>query len=252
MLRGEKQQLVEQAPVGHAVAKPSLVRRQHEEHLVDEETRVIGVARAAEPEQEVDLVDAREVAGVGTAIDLTADVIGFVVGPHAIEEAVDVEIGEEPIVCADDVARPSFAASKRTSATGLDTPSGTIAGERVGGTLKTQNAAGVLVDEQELIRERGEALATACDGEIVGGEMRGGEARRHTDRRADVERQRRGLGEGRALVAVGIGELVAAERAHIEPDVAEHAERALEAFAGISLMPEIDDQARALRREAAP
>ena len=53
--------------------------------------------------------------------------------------------------------------------------------------------------------------------------------------------ERRGLGEGRALLAVGIGQLVAPERAHIEPDIAEHAEGAVEAFAGIALAPEVDD-----------
>ena len=115
--------------------------------------------------------------------------------------------------------------------------------ERVGGALKAQDAARVLVDEQKLVGKRGKALAHAGDGEVVRREMRGREARRHAERRADMERQRRRFDEGRFLLAVGIGELVAPERAHVEPDIAEHAKAALEAFAGIPLALQVDDVA---------
>ena len=79
--------------------------------------------------------------------------------------------------------------------------------------------------------------------------MRGREARRHADRSADMHRERRRLGEGRALIAVGVGQLVAPERAHVEPDIAEHAKTAVKAFAGISLAPEADDVTVALIAE---
>ena len=91
MLVDEQQQLVEQAAMRHALPEPRLVGGQHEQHLVDEELRIIGIARAAEAEQQVDLVDAGKIAGIGAAIDLAADAVGLVVGPHAEEEAVDVE-----------------------------------------------------------------------------------------------------------------------------------------------------------------
>ena len=92
------EELVEEAPPAHAVAQARLVLGTHEQHLLDEELRVVRVVPAAEPEEQVDLVDAREVAGVRAAVLLAPDAVGLVVGAHAVEEAVDVELGEEHVV----------------------------------------------------------------------------------------------------------------------------------------------------------
>ena len=89
--------------------------------------------------------------------------------------------------------------------------------------------------------KRGEALAHAGQRPVVGGEVRGGESRRHAERRADVQRQRGGFGKRRALLARGIGELVPPQRAEIHADAAEHAEGAVEAVAGIALGQQLDD-----------
>ena len=86
-----------------AVPQALLVLGPHEEHLLDQELRVVRVVPAAEPEQEVDLVDAGEVAGVRPAVLLAPDAVRLVVRPHAVEEAIDVELGEEHVVEAPDV-----------------------------------------------------------------------------------------------------------------------------------------------------
>ena len=121
------EELVEEAPPAHAVAQARLVLGTHEQHLLDEELRVVRVVPAAEPEEQVDLVDAREVAGVRAAVLLAPDAVGLVVGAHAVEEAVDVELGEEHVV--EPPRRPralGCASSKSVSATACEIPIGAI------------------------------------------------------------------------------------------------------------------------------
>src|SRR5688500_16548343 len=83
MRASEGEQLVEQAAMRHAIAEARLVGGEHEQHLVDEKLRVIRIASAAEAKQQIDLVDAGKIAGVGAAIDLAADAVGLVVRPNA-------------------------------------------------------------------------------------------------------------------------------------------------------------------------
>ncbi len=113
--------------------------------------------------------------------------------------------------------------------------------ERVRGTLQAQDAARVLIDEQEFIRERGEALADAGARPIVRREVRRGEPRCHAERGAEVQCQRGRLHEGRALLAQRIGELVTPQRGEIHPDAAEHAEGAVETVSGIALGEQLRD-----------
>src|SRR5918997_705939 len=75
----EAEQLVEQAAMRHAIAKTRLIGGEHEQHLVDEQLRVIGIASAAEAKQQIDLIDAGKIAGIGAAINLAADAVGLVV-----------------------------------------------------------------------------------------------------------------------------------------------------------------------------
>src|SRR5688572_4711737 len=91
----EGEQLVEQAAMRHAIAQTRLIGGEHEQHLVNEKLRVIRIAGAAEAKQQINLVDAGKIAGIGAAINLAADAIGLVVRPNAEEEAVDVKRGEE-------------------------------------------------------------------------------------------------------------------------------------------------------------
>ena len=135
----------------------------------------------------------------------------------------------------------SAAAANWMSATGLDTPRAGMRRQRIGGALKAQDGAGVLVDEQRLVGQVGEAFAQAGDGEVAGDQMGGGEARRHADRGADMQRERGGFEERRTLLARGVGEFMAAQSGQIHADIAEHAERALEPVAGIALLPQGDD-----------
>ena len=92
------EELVEEAPTPHAVPQARLVGREHEEHLVHEELRVVRIVSATEAEQQVDLVDAREVTRIRAPVLRAADAVGLVVGTNAVEEPVDVELGEEDVV----------------------------------------------------------------------------------------------------------------------------------------------------------
>src|SRR5688572_32673441 len=83
MRAGEGEQLVEQAAMRHAIAETRLIGGQHEQHLVDEKLRVIGIASAAEAKQQIDLIDAGKIAGIGAAINLAPHAIGLVVRPNA-------------------------------------------------------------------------------------------------------------------------------------------------------------------------
>src|SRR5262245_20439620 len=79
---GERiEELVEEARAPEAISEARLVLGPHEEHLVDEELRVVRVVPSTQPEQQVDLVDAGEVAGVRAAVLQTADAIRLVVRP---------------------------------------------------------------------------------------------------------------------------------------------------------------------------
>ena len=60
VLVGKQQQFVEQAAVRHAFPEPRLVGGEQEQHLVDQQLRVIGIARRAKAKQQVDFVDARK------------------------------------------------------------------------------------------------------------------------------------------------------------------------------------------------
>ena len=81
------EELVEEAPAAQAVPQALLVLRGHEEHLLHEELRVVRVVPATQPEQQVDLVDAGEVAGVCAAVLLPPYAVRLVVRAHAVEEA---------------------------------------------------------------------------------------------------------------------------------------------------------------------
>ena len=93
-----REELVHQAAVGHARAQARLILGQHEQHLVDEQLRVVRIAGPAQAEQEIEFVDAGEVPGVGAAILLPAHPVGLVVRPHAIEEPLHVESREQALV----------------------------------------------------------------------------------------------------------------------------------------------------------
>ena len=121
------EELVEEASAPQAVAQALLVLRTHEEHLVDEELRVVRVVPATEAEEQIDLVDAREVARIRAAVLLTTHAVRLVVGPNAVEEAVDVELGEEHVVERPDVLeRVARASSKSVSATACEIPIGAM------------------------------------------------------------------------------------------------------------------------------
>ena len=113
--------------------------------------------------------------------------------------------------------------------------------ERIRCALQGENAARVLVDEQELIGQRREALANAGTRPVVCRQMPGREARRHAERGAHVQGERGGFGKRRALLARRIGQLVAPQGAEVQPDAAEHAEGTVEAVAGVALLEQGDD-----------
>ena len=75
IIADKREQLIQQAGARHAVAQPRLIGGQHEQHFVDQQLRIVRVVGAAQAEEQVDLVDAGKVPGVGTAILLPADAI---------------------------------------------------------------------------------------------------------------------------------------------------------------------------------
>ena len=86
------QEAVEQTLAPHAVAQHELVLRPHEQELVDEKLRVIRIVRTAQPEQQVDDIDACEVPRVRAAVFVQAHLVGFVIGPHAVEKTINIEL----------------------------------------------------------------------------------------------------------------------------------------------------------------
>ena len=118
--------------------------------------------------------------------------------------------------------------------------------ERVGGALVGEDPARVVVEEEELVRERGEALLAAVPREVVRREVARREARRDADGRADVEAERSRLLVRRALLTRGIRQLVPAERGHVETEVAEHVEGLVEPLVGVALVRERADECSAL------
>ena len=118
------EELIEEAPTTQTVAQALLVGGVQEEHLLHEQLRVVRVVPAAEAQQQVDLVDPGEVAGVRSPVFLAPDAIGLVVGTDAVEEAVDVELGEEDVVERPTSSSAARASSKSVSATGCEIPIG--------------------------------------------------------------------------------------------------------------------------------
>src|SRR5579864_9445932 len=113
-------------------------------------------------------------------------------------------------------------------------------GQRVGGALQAQDAACVFVDEQKLIAQRSEALADSGDGTVVRGEMRSRESRRHAKGRPDLQGERGRLEEWRTLLARGVSQLVAAQRAHVQTYIAQHSEGTVESITRIALCEQCD------------
>ena len=205
------EKLVEEAPPPHAVAQARLIRREHEEHLLDQELRVVRIVAAAEAEEQVDLVDAREVARVRAAILLPADAVRLVVRPHAVEEAVDVELGEQHVVERSHVLERAARVVEQRLGDRMGDPDGRNPHQCVGRAHIGEDPASVVVEEEELVREGREALLTAVPREVVRGEVARREAGHDADGRPDVQSERRGLLVRRTLLARGVRELVAPE-----------------------------------------
>ena len=111
----------------------------------------------------------------------------------------------------------------------------------VGGQLQQQDAARVLVDEQDFVGQRREALAHAGLREVHVREVRRGEAWRHAERGADVHRERRRLRKRRLVLARRIRQLVPPQRGEIQADVAEHVEGGGKSVAGVAFGQQRDD-----------
>ncbi len=107
--------------------------------------------------------------------------------------------------------------------------------QRIRRALVGQDPTGVVVEEEELVVERGEALLPAVAGGVVCREVPGREPRHHADRGADVEPERGRLLVRRALLPRRVRQLVAAKRRHVEAEVAHQVEGAVEALVGVSL-----------------
>ncbi len=114
--------------------------------------------------------------------------------------------------------------------------------QRVGGALVGEDPARVVVEEEELVGERREALLATVAREVVRREVARREARHDADRRADVQPERGRLLVRRALLARGIRQLVAAERRHVQAEIAEHVEGLVEALVGVALVRERADE----------
>src|ERR1700733_586071 len=161
------QQLIQQARSRHTVAQPRLIGRQHEQHFVDQQLCIIGVVGAAQPQEQVDLVDTGKVPGVCTTIFLPADTVRLVVRPHRIEKPVDIQLVHQPVVESYDIAKRLLRGIKHDVRHGTGDSEMDDTRERIRRALQRKNSARVLVDEQEFIPQRGKALANAGARPIV-------------------------------------------------------------------------------------
>ena len=119
--------------------------------------------------------------------------------------------------------------------------------QRISRALVGEDATGVVVEENPLVGEGGEALVGAANRRVVGGEVAGGEARGHPHRCAQVQGQRRGLAQRRgALLRPRPGDLVAPAGGHVESDIRQHVEGGLEALVRVAFLEQRDDEAPAL------
>ncbi len=241
----------EEIPPPHGVAQGRLILRPHEQHLVDEKLRIIGIVRLAKPRQEIDLVDAGEIAGVCAAIFLAPDPIGLVIGSDAVEEAVRVEFRVENIVPARDVVQGRQRVFEQRLRHGVRDAERHDAHKRVGGPLVSEDAARVVVKEQFFVPQMREAFRPPVDGAVVGGEMARCKARRDADRGADVKAERGSFGEGRLRLARRIGQLMPAQGREPEAEIAEHVEGDVKAFVRVAFAPQRLDMNAALLRQRA-
>src|SRR6185437_5074210 len=113
--------------------------------------------------------------------------------------------------------------------------------ERIRRTLQRENASSILVDEKKLVLQGREALAQSRTGPVVNGQVRSRESRRHPKRSAAMNGQRRSFRKRRPLLARGVRELVAPQRAQVHAHVAEDAECAVEAFSRVAFGPQSSD-----------
>ncbi len=133
--------------------------------------------------------------GVRAAVLLPADPVRLVVRPDAVEEAIDVELGEEHVVERADVLERAPRIVEERLGTGCEIPIGAIAPQRIRRAHVGEDPARVVVEEEELVGERREALLPSVAREVVRREVARRKARHHADRRADVQAER-----GRFLV----------------------------------------------------
>ena len=118
--------------------------------------------------------------------------------------------------------------------------------ERIRGALVREDPARVVVEEEDLVGKRREALLAAVAGEVVRREVARREPRHDADGRADVESERGRLLVRRPLLARRVRQLVSAERRHVQAEVAKDVERLVEPLVGISLLGERADERPAL------
>ncbi len=107
--------------------------------------RVVGPAQA---EQQVDLIDAREVAGIGAAVDILADPVRLVIGPNAVKETVGVQPIEQDLVGGDDVFERLLRRPQQVEGHRVGDAQRQDAHERIGRTLVGEHAARVVVQEE--------------------------------------------------------------------------------------------------------
>src|SRR6185437_3099516 len=151
MLCQQLEQLIEQAPTRHAILQPRLIRRQHEEHLVDQELSVVRVVRAAEAEQQIDLVDPGEVPSISAAVLLTAHTIGLVVWAYTIEEPLDIEPLHQPGVGSKDLVQGLLRRLEHHIRSRTRDAQMNDARQRIGRALQRKNAARILINEERFV-----------------------------------------------------------------------------------------------------
>ena len=108
--------------------------------------------------------------------------------------------------------------------------------QRFGRADKSEGGARVVVEKQQLAVERREALVDATDRRVMGLQVRGRKSRNHADRRPELHRQRGGFDQRRFSLRRRVGQPVAPARSHVETDIAEQIEAAVETFVGIAFL----------------
>ncbi len=170
------------------------------------------------------------------------DAVRLVVRAHAVEEAVDVELGEEHVVEPPDVLERVARVVEERLGDGVRDAERRDARQCVRGALVREDPARVVVEEEELVGKRREALLASVAREVVRREVARREPRDDADRRADVEPERGRLLVRRPLLASRVRQLVAAERRHVQAEIAEDVEGLVEPLVGVALVRERADE----------